>query len=205
MNLGKSIFWLVDSLANPSLRQGNEKGGATNAISGLKFSGFLAKCTHAGLWEKTSRGYSQLTLDRFSVVSSPTWTRWGMMWRGQSMGLTRLEPPTDAIVSSLWPTPAASNPNDGEALESWKQRREAVRKKARNGNGFGMPLSIAVRWHNTAQVQDAQWLNPEWVECLMGFPPGWTDIKAQPNQESHNTSGNLPELQPNGIPTEQNG
>jgi hypothetical protein len=105
----------------------------------------------------------------------------------------------------LWPTPDASVANDGETLESWQARREREKAKGRNGNGFGTPLAIAVRLWPTPVSRDkrtfkgaqhmSSWtgaeglaetvareeatrdgaLNPEWVEWLMGYPPGWTD------------------------------
>lgn len=52
----------------------------------------------------------------------------------------------------LWPTPAACNPNDGESTESWLARRERVKKTAKNGNGMGTPLSIAVKLWPTPTV-----------------------------------------------------
>lgn len=48
-------------------------------------------------------------------------------------------------VEHLLPTPAASNPNDGESLESWEARRQRNLAKGINGNGQGTPLGIAVR------------------------------------------------------------
>ena len=45
----------------------------------------------------------------------------------------------------LWPTPDASVANDGEHLDTWLARRERVKKTARNGNGMGIPLTIAVQ------------------------------------------------------------
>jgi len=45
----------------------------------------------------------------------------------------------------LLPTPAAMNPNDGEGTASWLARRERVKLTANNGNGMGMPLTIAVQ------------------------------------------------------------
>ena len=46
---------------------------------------------------------------------------------------------------NLLPTPAAMNPNDGESTETWLARRERVKLTAKNGNGMGMPLAIAVQ------------------------------------------------------------
>jgi hypothetical protein len=48
-------------------------------------------------------------------------------------------------VEYLLPTPAAMNPNDGEDITNWQERRKRVKAEKKNGNGFGMPLAIAVR------------------------------------------------------------
>lgn len=58
----------------------------------------------------------------------------------------------DAVA--LLPTPSACNPNDGEGTETWLARREAVKARVKNGNGMGMPLSIAVQLLPTPNAQD---------------------------------------------------
>jgi len=63
--------------------------------------------------------------------------------------------PTSVNVSSLLPTPTASNPNDGEDLESWEARRQVNLTKGYNGNGQGTPLGIAVKLLPTVTVMDA--------------------------------------------------
>lgn len=88
---------------------------------------------------------------------SGTWPRSGSMRSGQCFARPKLELPTDASESSsspgLLPTPSASNPNDGEDLGNWLARREAVKARGVNGNGFGTPLSIAVRLMPTPTTQ----------------------------------------------------
>ncbi len=88
-----------------------------------------------------------------------------------------------------WPTPSAGNFNASESLENWTARRERVKAEKKNGNGFGMPLGIAVRMWPTPTV-DGNYnrkgasstsgdglatavggsLNPTWVAWLMGWP-----------------------------------
>mgnify|MGYP000090037776 CR=1 FL=1 len=55
---------------------------------------------------------------------------------------------------TLLPTPTAANPNDGEDLDGWLARRERVKESSDAGNGFGMPLSIAVRLLPTPRTSD---------------------------------------------------
>ena len=52
----------------------------------------------------------------------------------------------DAIHGlALLPTPTACVANDSEGPETWLARRERVKETANNGNGMGMPLTIAVQ------------------------------------------------------------
>lgn len=59
---------------------------------------------------------------------------------GRSEGTTL----TDAAVR-LWPTPAASVPNDHETPETWRARQAREKERGINGNGAGVPLSIAAK------------------------------------------------------------
>lgn len=53
----------------------------------------------------------------------------------------------------MLPTPAASVANDGEGTETWLARRERVKLTASNGNGMGMPLTIAVQLLPTPEAK----------------------------------------------------
>lgn len=53
-------------------------------------------------------------------------------------------------VASSWPTPSASLVNDGESPESWHARAAKLKEKGINGNGAGLPLTVAT----------AQWPTP---------------------------------------------
>ena len=48
------------------------------------------------------------------------------------------------------PTPNAQVSQDGESLETWLKRKEAMKAKGYNGNGCGTPLTIAVQLHGQA-------------------------------------------------------
>lgn len=68
-----------------------------------------------------------------------------------------------AVNKSLWPTPGAADHRDRGNLGSPAIQRRAAKGKQLN-------LSMVVSDQSGA-------LNPTWVEWLMGFPPGWTDLK----------------------------
>jgi hypothetical protein len=138
----------------------------------------------------------QRSLFEGSGELSPTWPRSGMAAVGECWALTMLEPITSETDSGSWPTPtvcgnynrkgASAKSGDGLAtavqkwltptvVERWcKDDTKIVTTK--NGtrrreykNGKTSSLGLA------AQVGGA--LNPTWVEWLMGWPMGWTDLK----------------------------
>ncbi|WP_411102493.1 DNA cytosine methyltransferase [Streptomyces sp. cmx-4-9] len=92
-------------------------------------------------------------------------------------------------IAWLLPTPAASNPNDSESIESWEARRQRNLAKKINGNGQGTPLSIAVR---KAELGPERWVTSDGVdygpavrrwEALLGRPaPEPTEPGARGNR-----------------------
>jgi len=113
-------------------------------------------------------------------------------------------PNLETVIGRMLPTPSACVANDGERPETWLARRERVKLTAKNGNGMGMPLTIAAQLLSTPTVNDsrnstlppsqrgrdslpgqmlrddsiptgaATYLNPSFVEEMMGYPVGWT-------------------------------
>ena len=104
----------------------------------------------------------------------------------------------------MWPTPT-STAGDGRSEQSvdvWRARQE--RTKREKGINNGLPLNVAVKMWPTPQARDWRspdpldsprtkrklrqgWsfnlndvaggqLNPDFVEILMGLPPGWTAL-----------------------------
>lgn len=92
-------------------------------------------------------------------------------------------------IAWLLPTPAASNPNDTESIESWEARRQRNLAKKINGNGQGTPLSIAVR---KAELGPERWVTSDGVdygpavrrwEAILGRPaPEPTEPGARGNR-----------------------
>jgi hypothetical protein len=58
-------------------------------------------------------------------------------------------------VVRLLPTPAAGNPNDGEDPSGWLARQARHRARRINGNGMGIPLSVAIRLLPTPLAAEA--------------------------------------------------
>ena len=78
-------------------------------------------------------------------------------------------------VKVNWPTPATRDYKGGQNIETCK---------AKNRNPMTNNLADAVR-----ATTDSKALNPDWVEKLMGVPPGWTALDGNSNEWQNNWSG----------------
>ena len=67
---------------------------------------------------------------------------------------------------SLWPTPTSAAWTVATSMDA------ARRMVATRGPSSRLTEEVA-----TTEPESNGFLNPEWVEWLMGFPPGWTDLK----------------------------
>ncbi len=176
------------SLANAPVLKGSAQR------SGQSLPDSFASLDPNGCWLKTCRGCTQQMMDGSLEAYSETWPRAGMMRNGTAYRLSQLVPLTDVIGCSSWPTPRAEerqqhNSRDdyvalSKAVKMWPtptgylrdmdtmERARYSRDQLRRMKHFGHPY----------QTQTTGQLNPTWVEWLMGFPPGWTDLDASETQ-----------------------
>ena len=145
---------------------------------------------------------SQLCLDGALEPYSETWPRSGMTRSGIAYRLPPLVPLTAGTEFGSWLTPRAS---DFKGSASPQSASGAVRRQGRPTNLPEMVQLVSHRmWptptrHNaqetaapseylrntpTLAAQAGGALNPTWVEWLMGFPLGWTDLKASATPSS---------------------
>lgn len=157
----------------------------SEAACGQRWPGLLAKYDHGSCSWKTAQPSLLGGSDEFSE----TWPRSGMTRTGMSYLRRTLELRTYANGCGLWPTPVASDTGS----------------RSTKYNQGGTPLSLAVKLWPTPTAGNsksggylAEWggsrsrekmasmapesdmfgpLNPEWVEWLMGWPIGWTDLR----------------------------
>jgi hypothetical protein len=92
---------------------------------------------------------------------SETWPRWGLMRDGECWERTPLDIPITEPEFGWLPTPVASD---------WKGGCKAIRKDT------GKPRTDAIR-HYIKTKYDATYPNPQFLECLIGWPEGWTGLK----------------------------
>jgi hypothetical protein len=100
-----------------------------------------------------------------------TWPNWGLMLNGECMERETLELTTKRTGSGLWLTPSVQDcKTDGpKAIQAWV---DAAKEGKR-------PKTSAQRLRNQVVFVTGKYghLNPEWIEWLMGWPLGWTDLK----------------------------
>lgn len=138
---------LARTLASPARATASTESAAD---CGPKWRGSLARYDH----DSRSWRTAQHSLLGGSDEFSETWPRWGTTVGGELFLLPMPALPTAANESGSWPTPIA---NDA-------QKRGAARV------GAGLPGAVE-------QSTAAGMLNPTWVEWLMGWPLGWTDLQ----------------------------
>jgi DNA (cytosine-5)-methyltransferase 1 len=106
--------------------------------------------------------------------------------------------PTEEIDCGLWPTPMARDWKGGRTAETLKKRGRSITNSLPDAvTGQLWPTPTANEDHagrpggkmqkmlgNHPEVRgttEAEWrrgsLNPTWVEWLMGYPKGWTDLE----------------------------
>jgi hypothetical protein len=155
--------------------------------SGQKWLGLFVKYSRESYVWKTA----QCSLLGGSEEFLETWPRWGSMRNGESYLQPTAALPICESASGLWPTPTVSG------------NYNRIGASAKSGTGLATavkmyPTPVATQYkgwsknHNRADSNDRidytiereayemdmpGRLNPTWVEWLMGWPLGWTDLK----------------------------
>jgi len=146
------------------IRQDSAKAQEADFIE--KCSGLLAWCDHATCsWRTSQRSF----LEGWEPFSE-TWPRAGMTVAGVAWKHRQSERRIAGIgggCSPQWPTPTRSDANG----------------PGKHGTG-GMDLRTTVRQRcgqltdpAMGAIQAGGKLNPTWVEWLMGWPLGWTELQ----------------------------
>ena len=92
---------------------------------------------------------------------------------------TKTKPSDLGIAVKMWPTPAATDHKGSGKTGELRDRLDyAVERGATKTKVYDTP-------------QAAGSLNPTWVEWLMGFPTGWTDLNALETPSSRKSSRKL--------------
>ena len=137
--------------------------------------------THQSLWEEDLHW------------SSVTLPKWGMTRSGVLFQHPTMERPISAIGAGLLPTPLAGDSRRGDCPSERSRRSPSLVSAHRNWptpvasmSKGSSPASLTRksgadrsndRLDHAVMASDGGQLNPEWVEWLMNWPIGWTELK----------------------------
>jgi hypothetical protein len=126
---------------------------------------------------------SQLSLLEEWSEYSGTWPRWGWLLNGAAYAPRMSEPPTGETASGSWGTPTARDWKDTGNMTNVPENgllgRQVLNRPwptPTKSDGSGGPGSSGRDGGENLRTAAGGALNPEFVEWLMGFPPGWTKV-----------------------------
>ena len=136
-----------------------------------------------------------------------TWPRWGLMrdgecWEHRTLEQTikeivfgfepkKIIPPPPPPHIYIWTTPTAHMSKETNAPS--EHRRNTPTLTAQVNQRWPTPDASAHKYRLSGNSQQSNSLmalaggklNPDWTEWLMGWPPGWTDLKPLVMDKSH--------------------
>ncbi len=160
------LFGQVVAPVNLSARRASSVAATMNATYGLRS---FASSESAALERSLASRLPEL-------LGTPGGITWQQTWKGKATPQRRriLAHTASGLLTFGsgcigWPTPNAGPQNDRDT--TWQQRREALKRKHGNGNGFGMNLGQAATL--------ASWATPQSRDHKGAMNPG--------NELTHNT------------------
>jgi hypothetical protein len=155
-------LFAVDTHANPLASSENDMAQMITAICGHSCSTpFAIYDQNTQSW-KTYEATCLLDLEPFLQ----TWPQSGSMQNGECYEQPTLARHTDENECLSWPTPTASNWLTTTTVHN-------TRTRLSNGQKYSARLVQALALREPTAIG---YVNPEWLEWLMGFPTGWTDL-----------------------------
>ena len=204
------------SPASPSPKQEIERARRMTATSGRKWSALLTNSGPLGYLVKMLTASSRWTAGDLSTKYLLTWTASGTRAKRSLFRLSVSERRTDDTASGLWAAASARDYKDtqGMSLEgtnpdgSKRDRTDrlptqvyvqmyptpASQSQAGGTRGLegGSGARETLRKAGAMELASGN-LNPDWVECLMGYPIGWTLPDGPPLLDHTNTIGSRQE------------
>ena len=189
----QSILLPADTLANLSVWPGSEQARTMTVTSGRRFADLLKGADPACCCARMLLGMSRWA----STLCFLTWRGSATPGNRSLFQLVPSMPDTNETECGLWPTASARDWKDtpgmartGTNPDGSTRKREDQLARAVYARMWATPRSnirpshmIYDRGrHNLeeqvgASVPHGGKLNPAWVEWLMGYPVGWTDLE----------------------------
>ena len=157
----------------------------TIVTCGEKLRELSEKLIRRGSSVKILLVYLQGRIKNTSEECSMTLPRWGILLGGEygelvTSGRRITEKGSSSLQTETFPTPLASDAIRMRYSEE-SLRKVGIRRTRGEYKKAGCNLSEYVAVFpdpNGMKMRNSGKLNPTWVEWLMGFPLGWTDLDA---------------------------
>lgn len=184
------MLWSEEAPARTSPSRESAQDSQASAVgSGSINSASPSSAKRRSSSGKTSVARFPATLDMISESSSVRWPTQGMMRAGECSALPTLERHTDGSGCSWWPTPDAHMSKETNApTTEYTRRRTSMTALctmwATPGAGVHKESPYQNQMTVTKQIvpmtreKNRPLLSADWVEVLMGWPPGWTRLPA---------------------------
>jgi len=188
------ISSVADSPASLYQWQAVGKGLVMNAGCGSRFAKLSTLSNPAGFWLRTCQDSVQQNMAGFSGEYCETWPKWGILRNGEAFQAVRpLISRIKESECSLLPTPTDASKGGGTSRSGDRiNETPTLQGMARKGM---MPtpntmdhlpgqanLEARKQKGGCSNLKDrlpiGGLLNPQFVEAIMGFPVGWTDLDA---------------------------
>ena len=177
----KLTLFPEDSPANHSPMQAKKQAREIIVSSGRKCLASLKSVNHGGSLQKMFTESLLLKRAWYSTRCALIWKIKGTKYNRLLFRLVVKMHPTDETECGLLPTMWAT-PNTMDHLPPRNEDECSTNQKNREGRSRSGNLREQVvhpkMWPLNVSSHSPQTgtLNPEWVDWLMGFPPGWTDL-----------------------------
>jgi hypothetical protein len=165
---------------------------------GITWRGWLAKFDpDLYLWKTAQCSFIEESGECLETFPVSGMTRGGLLWERMT-----LERRTKGIERGLWRTPDTGGGGTSGILKQGQNHRKngqpiQIRLVDQVNNSRLWPTPVQRMYKDSGSpseyarneiplaAQVGGPLNPDWVEWLMGWPPGWTDLKPLEMDKSH--------------------
>ena len=126
------------------------------------------------------------------IESAEEWTRWptstahdripgttkphGFIIDGKEMQRNLNDIVVRRTVSELWPTPCATDYKGSGKNGADRDRLDYAVERGKTKSHIYQTIGIQTMGGKDTDTANCGLLNPDWVEWMMGWPLGWTDI-----------------------------
>lgn len=179
-------LFAADSLASLTVMPGSDEARKMTVTSGRNIAALLPNSGRLGLLVKMCLESERL----FSTRCYLTWNIWDTPQQRLIFRLSHSTPRISDTASGLWPTPTIEDSKNNGNPSRFKKGRHGVKLNGlvalmptptvNDSKNNGGPAQAERRTPNLNSEAGGA-LNPEFVEWMMNFPRGWTDISGNQN------------------------